>query len=200
MTFVSHGGWQSGGRSRSNAVSRSKVTLDDVRNKRVFFDDGDGSSVVGSAIERQHRLRSLGCTEAATRLQSDIIVAGSTAELGQRTAWIAALLGLTVISHRLFWKGSGPAVVFTPAVIIPRKVCMTESFRQSHPTISRIVCACARMPHSRWTVVDTTQAVPRTAVVLSDVPWAGVAAAVYSATDFLAECSTVSLATTGIGA
>ena len=85
-----------------------QVTLRDVQEKRLFFDPALTGRDAAKAVAR---LRQLDAAQADSRLTADVIVVADPANLGIRTAWIAALSGLTIASCRLLWTGHGPAEI-----------------------------------------------------------------------------------------
>ena len=170
----------------------TEVTIAAVCGKRVFFDIPDLN--VDAAVEQ--RARNLNATVVDSRLLADVIVATNPAEPGQRSAWIASLLGLTVISAGVFWKGRGPAVAFAAAIRVPRTIHITAELQQSHQIVDRILRACVAKAASRWTTVDTPQRTATRLVPDSQDPGSGRRA--FGPKRFLAFCTHMTAATTGV--
>jgi hypothetical protein len=140
-----------------------QVTIRDVAVKKLFFDP----ALIGiDAAKAAARLRQLGATQADSRLTADVIVVPDPANLCNRTGWIAALLGLTIASRRLFWTGHGPAVKYTAAIESPLRLLLTDRFQSTCKVHASILNACVSKPNSRWVLVRTA-GVLRKGVVLT---------------------------------
>ena len=99
------------------------------------------------------RLRELGSHVVETRVLADCLVTMDPVNTGQRCAWVASLLGLAVVSSRMFFAGHGPVIQYGAAVKTQRKLHLTDSFRQSEPVLATIVSVCVRKPLSKWEIV-----------------------------------------------
>ncbi len=76
------------------------------------------------------RLRELGAHAVKTRFLPDCLVTMDPVNTGQRCIWVASLLGLAVVSSRMFFAGHGPVIQYGAAVKTQRKLHLTDSFRQ----------------------------------------------------------------------
>ena len=106
-----------------------QVTLLDVQGKRLFFDPALTGRDAAKAVAR---LRQLDAAQADSRLTADVIVVPDPANLGIRTAWIAALSGLTIASCRLFWTGHGPALKYVASIETPLHLWLTDRFESPY--------------------------------------------------------------------
>ena len=122
--------------------------------KAVFFED----SVQGSAPPMLARLRVLDSQSVSSRLLADCLVSADPVNTGHRCSWVAALLGLVVVSSRMFIAGHGPEIHYAAAVKTHRKIHLTASFRQLHPLLVVIITKCAAKPFSNWSLVPVLTA------------------------------------------
>ena len=120
-----------------------------------------------------------------TRVLADCLVTMDPVNTGQRCAWVASLLGLAVVSSRMFFAGHGPVIQYGAAVKTQRKLHLTDSFRQSEPVLAAIVNACVRKPVSNWDIVPALT--PGSLQLVTDAQDAG-GKSTFGPSRFLAFC------------
>jgi hypothetical protein len=159
----------------------SQVNADILKGKAVFFED----SVPGNTQPVLVRLRELGSHAVTSRFLADCLVTVDPVNTGQRCIWVASLLGLAVVSSRMFFAGHGPVIQYGAAVKTHRKIHLTDDFRQSQPVLTKIVTGCAAKPFSNWKLVPALT--PGSLQLISDVQDAG-GQSTFGPSRFLAFC------------
>jgi hypothetical protein len=88
----------------------------------------------------------------ADRLQADMVLVSSVAQLGQRTTWCLALCGGSAVTYDYIIKNfkSGTALVFKKAVASKRLIHVSDAFRLAQPELARILDAKAGAQGSKW--------------------------------------------------
>jgi hypothetical protein len=88
----------------------------------------------------------------ADRLQADMVLVSSVAQLGQRTTWCLALCGGSAVTYDYIIKNfkSGTALVFKKAVASKRLIYVSDAFRLAHPELARILDFKASGEGSKW--------------------------------------------------
>jgi hypothetical protein len=147
----------------------------------IFFEDSVASTSQGVLTRlREHRAHVV-----QSRLLAGCVVTVDPVNAGQRCSWIAALLGLAVVSLRMFIAGHGPAIQYAAAVKTQRSMFLTADFQHSHPVLSTIIVKCAAKPLSRWRLAAAST--PGCLQLVTDVQDTSVAG-VIGPTRFLALC------------
>jgi hypothetical protein len=104
---------------------------------------------------------------------------------GQRCAWVASLLGLAVVSSRMFFAGHGPVIQYGADVNTHRALHLTYSFRPSEPVLAMFVSVCVRKPFSAWELVPALT--PGSLQLVTDAQDAG-GKSTFGPSRFLAFC------------
>lgn len=125
-----------------------QVTVADIKGKKLFLADGMDRGAVAK------RLAVLGAAAVEQRLMADALIVDDPAQPGSRNLWSAVFCGQLLVSQRLFFTGSGPAVQYRSIVsITSKRVFLTPAFRTAHPLVAQFLTVALRRPDSKWQLV-----------------------------------------------
>jgi hypothetical protein len=97
---------------------------------------------------------SFGLERVAGRCEADVFVVDDGTKPGERVLWNAALNGGLVLEAKTLLGNQGLALKYKAATLSPKRVWLSPTFKQHHPTITQIVVAAAMQNRSRWKVVE----------------------------------------------
>ena len=117
----------------------------------IYFAEGVPGDVGRAILEK-------GYVEVTTRVLADTFVVPDPGSPGVRVVIAAALRGAEVASPTHIFGRRGPVIAYERALGIPRKLYLTDAFREKHPGIANIMCCLASEKKSKWKMFKSSAA------------------------------------------
>ena len=92
----------------------------------------------------------------AGSIRASRYVVESLRAISHRDEWAAVLSGGSIVDHGFFMRGGkGASIAFQPAVATPRRIWISDTFRELHPGLGNVMDAAISIPVSKWTCVPS---------------------------------------------
>ena len=103
-------------------------------------------------LARLVRDRGLQVLGEAGRMRASLYVVESLRAISHRDEWTAVLSGGSIVDSGFFMRGGkGASIAVQPAVATPRRIWISDKFRELHPGLGKVMDAAISIPVSKWT-------------------------------------------------
>ena len=97
------------------------------------------------------RDRGLHVLGEAGRMRASLCVVESLRAISHRDEWTAVLSGGSQVDSGFFRRGgTGASIAFQPDVATPRRIWISDKFRELHPGLGKVMDAAISIPVSKW--------------------------------------------------